>query len=190
MSDEAITSSEIETYIIKVKSEVSQLIKIIKKIQKAEETGFSEDQRCRNLFIKKENAEKNVKRDLEKLHDYESWVNSEITRCRSNLTSLIAHEQKLHRDSPRKKLSDAETDLAAIYNKLVKLSHEILEAIKEIKKALKIAAQNQDTQQALPQQPQMPPQMPPLPAGPGITGSNFDNQLTGMLAIGPLEQGK
>lgn len=197
MADDAINITEIESYLATVESYVSELIAKIGMLPKVEEDGSSECPFAQKLYAEKEQAEAKVQVCLAKLGEYESWTHSEIARCRSNLTELIAHEQQLNRDSPKQKLSDAESKLAAVYNRLLNLAESIKETINKVEKALEKAGQKQYPQQALPQQPQMPsvspqnPQMPPLPSqiptGFDLGGNNFDNQLTGTLSIGPIE---
>ncbi|MDD5135638.1 MAG: hypothetical protein PHP01_09560 [Phycisphaerae bacterium] len=180
-----LTIAEVESFLGTVDSCIAELAQKISQLPKVEQDGSSECPFARQLYADKEEAQKKVQCCLEKLNEYGSWVQSEIARCKNNLAVITAHENQLNNDRPREYFSDAETQLAALYNRLVQLAQKIQEAIRNIQQALEQASQKQypgDVGQQIPSF-----QMPPLPGDSNLSQPDFDAQLKQMFSIGPIE---
>ena len=137
--EEAITIAGVEASLEEAAKCVAELLRVARRPPAVDKNGFSEYLFAAELYAKKAEAEQ----CLEKLGTYRRWLGNEIRRCENNLEVLSTHQDMLNTDRPRKYFSEAQSKLAALYKRLLKLQEKVEQMIKKIQDALCKAAQKQ-----------------------------------------------
>lgn len=180
--------ADVESHIRKAQSSIQELLTAARQLPKIEKDGSSECPFAKELYEKKEEAQKHAVSCQQQLYECLQWVQEQIQGCSNDLAVISAHQSQLHKDQPRDHYSDAEGKLAAQYNKLVKLKEEIEKTIEEIQKAIIEASQKQypgKNSQASMSFPKSDTQSFDHPSGVSDAGQN--RQLKEMLLKGPIE---
>jgi len=146
------------------------------------ECGFAED-----LFAQKEELEKQVIEDVNRLMGYMRAIDHDIARCRNNLSRIQADSAKLNRDEARDCYSRAQEAAERELREAVQDKDAISIVLARATAVLKVS-QARKFPGREPQR-QLPPAGPGAPEGPGprTPAAGIGRELDGLLSIGPLE---
>ena len=88
----------------------------------------------------KEKAQLELQTHYGALQAHRQFVQSEIQRCRNNMTVLQAHQSQLHGDRARSSFSEAEVSASAQLERYAQLLDEIDETVEYVQEVLQAAA--------------------------------------------------
>ena len=179
--EEAITIAGVEASLEEAAKCVAELLRVARRPPAVDKNGFSEYLFAAELYAKKAEAEQ----CLEKLGTYRRWLGNEIRRCENNLEVLSTHQDMLNTDRPREYFSEAQSKLAALYKRLLKLREKVEQMIKKIQDALCKAAQKQYPGRVPEKHPYGPSSPPALGQLSEQDTSDIDRDLRQMLLKGP-----
>lgn len=186
-----ITVAEVESFLATAQSCVQELLMAARQLPKVDGDGYSECDFAEQLYATKEEAQKKTQGCLEKLGEYQSWVEEQIGRCQANLSTVSSGKSALSTDGPRDRLSEAEEKLSAFCKKLGKLREKIDEVFRQMQSAIKEASQKQFPGRIPRKNPQFSPSSnyssKPMGSPSPKDSEKADDELKEIIAMGPLE---
>jgi hypothetical protein len=147
------------------------------------ECGFAED-----LFAQKEELEREVIEDANRLLGDKRSIDHDVARCRNNRARIQVDSGKLNRDEARDCYSRAEEAAEREYREAVQDKDAISIVLARAQAVLKVSATRKYPGRE-PQR-QSPPAGPGAPEGPDprTPAAGIGRELDGLLSIGPLEE--
>lgn len=137
-----ITMPEVKVFLEQTESCIEALNQAVSQLPNVDEEGQSENPFIKELYQKKDEAQRRLSGCIKKLFEYRKWVIDQTKKCKDNLVIVSANADRLNNDLPMQEFTDAEIKLAAIYKKLVRLKVNIEKTIKKSEKAIQRASQN------------------------------------------------
>ena len=138
--EKIITIPEVKSFLEHTELCIEALNQAVSQLPKVDEESQLENPFIKELYQKKEEAQKQLAGCRNKLFKYRKWVIDQIKKCKDNLVIVSANADRLNNDLPQQEFTDAEIKLAAIYKKLVRLKVNIEKTIKKSEKAIQQAS--------------------------------------------------
>ena len=138
-SENKICLSAVESHLQKSQAAVEKLERTAGRLPKVDQDGNSECPFAEQWYAEKEAAQKELNDCLQKMDEYRQWVDKEIHGCRNDLSVTTAHEERLHKDSPREHYSDAEAKISGNLRHLAKVKEQIEALFKQMQKSIQKA---------------------------------------------------
>lgn len=185
-----ITVAEVESFLTTAQGCIQELLMAARQLPNVDGDGNSECPFAEQLYAKKEEAQRKAQCYLEKLGEYQSWLEEQIGRCQANISTVSSGKSALSTDGPRDRLSDAEEKLSAFSKKLGKLFKKSEKVFRQMQSAIKEASQKQFPGRIPRKNPQFTPpsNYPSKPMGSlNPQDSEVDDELKEIIAMGPLE---
>lgn len=181
-----VTVAEVEAFIAVAQSCINKLQSATKVLPKVDKDGSSECPFAEELYAQKEEAQKEAQECLEKLGEYQLWVENQIRICQNNLSIISSGKAALRTDRPRDRLSEAEDNLSAFCKKLEELLGKIEDVFRQLQAAIMEASQKQFPGRI----PRKNPGFPILLSEPDSAhnrniSAGLDNDLKLMISRGP-----
>ncbi|HBG25748.1 MAG: hypothetical protein A2Y10_20275 [Planctomycetes bacterium GWF2_41_51] len=138
-----ITIQDVESILQHTESCIGNLDSAAGQLPRVEEDGSSECPFAKELYDKKEEAQKKVEACLNRLHECHKWCMEQINKCKNNLVIVSANADRLNDDLPLQDFTEAEVKLSAMYKKVIRLNEKIEKMVKKCQKAIQHASQKQ-----------------------------------------------
>jgi hypothetical protein len=172
----------LDSYIAGIRSDAEQLKRITESLPAVDPNGNSECPFARELYARKEKAERELIGRLPMLHQYLNAVEKELARCKGNLVVISSNETRLNGDNAKRMYSDAEVAQAAEYKRWVEKRDRIQETLEFVGRVLGAARTKQFPGGAGGETSQLEAAAGGRPAG----GESVGDELEHLLAMGPV----
>jgi hypothetical protein len=180
--------AELRRALAGVSEHVNGLESVMNSTPHVDEQGNSDCPFAEDLYSRKNELEKQVIEDVNRLMGYMRAIDHDIARCRNNLSRIQADSAKLNRDEARDCYSRAQEAAERELREAVQDKDAISIVLARAQAVLKVSQTRK--------YPGREPQRPFPPAGPGASGgpgprtpaAGIGRELDGLLSIGPLEE--
>jgi len=138
--EQRVNIEQVEQFLSAAKSKAEELSQSTHSLPPVNEDGSSECDFAEEQYAKHEELRTELQGLLAQAHEYLTAVEEAITQLGHDLAVISAHEDRLHRDTPRAHFSEAEARVAALYNRYRQLKAQIVETIEYIDQVLQEAS--------------------------------------------------
>ena len=137
---QSINLTELENCLGAAQKTTEKLLRAVRSLPKVDQNGNSECPFARELYVKKEELEKEVTALLRQLEEYQVAIEKLIQSSKQDLLVVSARADLLNGDSPRAHFSDAEGLLASAYKNYLRFRNCLHRTIKMVREVLAAAA--------------------------------------------------
>lgn len=138
--EERVNIEHVDQILTSAKGKAEELSQSTHSLPPVNEDGSSDCEFAEEWYAKHEELRTDVQGLLAQVHEYLTAVEDEITKLSHDLAVISTHEDRLHRDAPRAHFSEAEAQVAALYNRYRQLRQQIIDTIVYIDQVLQDAS--------------------------------------------------
>jgi len=185
-----LRGAELRRALANMVDHLEKLDRAMTSLPHVDEQGSSECPFAEDLYAQKEEAEKQVLEDVNRLMGYMRAIEHAIAQCRSNVARIRADSAKLNGEKARDSFSSAEEAAERELREAIQDRDAISVVLARAQAVLKVSQTRKFPGREPQRRPPVPVVVPGASEGPGprLPAGGIGRELGGLLSIGPLGQ--